>query len=129
MKIVRTWLHPKVDVEVTWSEMVTLMVLSATHYDGVCKSLSKQGGILYGWNNRFEATVDPETMTDIELLRGTPSWTRMRDKTITVMLNSREADLLAKVAERNPILHSRLSAVFGELVDKYYELNAENLKA
>jgi hypothetical protein len=62
-------------------------------------------------------------------LRGTPSWTRMRDKTITVMLNSREADLLAKVAERNPILHSRLSAVFGELVDKYYELNAENLKA
>lgn len=45
-------------LELDESAIDSLIQLSESHYDGVCKSAGRVGGFLYGWRNRITFAVD-----------------------------------------------------------------------
>lgn len=44
---------PRFHFSLSERELSILTFLSMRHYDGHCKSISREGGFLRGWNNRF----------------------------------------------------------------------------
>ena len=52
----------EMEIEVTRAEHTELVELANHHYDYKCQSLAKQGGMLYGWGNMFEARKPTETI-------------------------------------------------------------------
>lgn len=110
MKMGRMWYAPSVDVEFTWAEVAAMISFSETHYDYVCRSLS-DNGTLNGMRNRFYAKYDG----------GMGTWAPTA--TIEVRLDTHDADLLAKVCERDAVMLHKLQQVFGALNDKWNEMN------
>jgi hypothetical protein len=69
-----------VEVVLTTKETSHLMELSERHYDGVCRCAGRQGGFLFGLNNR--ATFNEQDGTDF-----------------SYCLEIREVDTLCKILE------------------------------
>jgi hypothetical protein len=108
MKTLAMWYVPEVDVEFTWADVESMILLSERHYDYKCKELSQQYvGVLYGMRNMFES--------------------RGKDATIIYRLNGRTADLLAKCVERDPMLLYKMMPIVKKLNDEWRRVNAENL--
>ncbi len=64
-----------------------LMQLSQMHYDGICRSASKIGGFLYGWNNMV-------TFRESQPIK--------EREPVTASCNFRTLDTLAKICEFLP---------------------------
>jgi hypothetical protein len=119
MRIAAIWYKPEADVEFTWTEVESLILLSERHYDHKCKELSQQYvhkckelsqqyvGVLYGMRNMFE-------------FQG-------KGATITYRLDGSTADLLCKCAEADPALFGRLLPIFRALNDEWRRINKANL--
>lgn len=120
MKMGRMWYQPSVDVELTWAEVESMILLSEMHYDYRCKSLSVpgEGAILNAMRNMFEARLPLRT--------GSPDDLAVRKvTTITYRLTETEANLLAKVCERDPQMLHKMTQVFRALENKWKELNPQ----
>jgi hypothetical protein len=117
-EIVKFWYYPKAQVEFTWSEVEDLILFSERHYDGRCRSLSKQGGILYGMRNSFSARLQ------IQILSIAEEAALRKNAKITFDLDNDGAQLLAKCCENNdPILLMKMIAIVRKLNDEYLRLN------
>lgn len=57
MKFQRFKYDVKASIELTGEDLYILHVCSSTHYDGVCQSMSKQGGFIYGCINWLQMGV------------------------------------------------------------------------
>ncbi len=107
MKTVRFWYIPEAEVRFTREEVESLILLSERHHDYKCRELSRRGGVLYGMRNMFDKDGD-------------------RDVTIAYRLDAGTADLLAKVAEYDPML-LKLVRIVKMLNQEWRIHNAENL--
>jgi hypothetical protein len=117
-EIVKFWYYPKVEVEVSWGEVEELILFSEHHYDGTCRNLSKQGGVLYGMRNRFDARLH------VRILDMAAEKALRKDAKITVSLTSEEVGLIAKCCENNDVLLLlRWLGVGHKLNDEYLRLN------
>ena len=117
-EIIKFWYYPKVEVEFTWIEVESLILFSESHYDGTCRSLSKQGGVLYGMRNSFDARLQVRIMDVAE------EAAMRKGAKITWMLDNDTAGLLAKCCENNdPFLLSRMMIIGRKLNDEYLRLN------
>ncbi len=43
----------KAEITLTRKELEVIKKCSEAHYDGVCKSISREGGFIYGWFNKL----------------------------------------------------------------------------
>ena len=107
MKIERIWYTPEADVEFTWTEVESMILLSERHYSYECKPTGEAGRILNGMRNRFEA--------------------KGKGATISVKLGTTEADLLCKVCEADPSMLMRMHQVFRALNEEWKKVNKANL--
>lgn len=122
MKLVRMWYTPEADVEFTWTDVETMILFSEMHYDYKCRELSKQGGVLYGMRNMFDARLPLRT--------GSPDDLAVRKvATITYRLNAGTADLLAKTVEQDPLMLYRLMPIVKRLNAEWRRINKETLDA
>jgi len=83
MKLTQVVFEPKAEIEFTRADLRILFELSERHYDGVCRSLSERGGMLYGMRNefRFCSTANKKLLI------------------VTRTLANREVQLLCKLCE------------------------------
>jgi hypothetical protein len=54
---------PRFEVPLTLAHITALTVLSECHYDATCKSVSRQGGFLFGWANWANDAAYENTVT------------------------------------------------------------------
>ena len=107
MKLLRMWYQPIAEVEFTWAEVESLALLSERHYDHKCRELGKEGGVLHGMRNMFEA--------------------KGKGAVIVYRLDGYAADMLAKTAEADPALLLRLTNVSRQINGEWRKVNKENL--
>jgi len=103
MKLVKMWYQPQADVEVTWTEVESLMLLSERHYDVKCRELGQQGGALYGMRNMFE--------------------TQGKGAVVVYRLDMDKAQLVAKVSEADPALLYKFAGLVKQLNDGWRGIN------
>lgn len=115
MKLLNFWYKPEADVEFTWTDVESLILLSEQHYDHKCRELSKEGGMLYGMRNMFQFPLNLGTEDD-KAIRLTA--------TIIYRLDSTKADLLAKCAEQDLLFRKQLLPIVKALNDEYLKMNA-----
>lgn len=121
MKFQRYWYKPEADVEFTWVEVESMILFSEMHYDYKCKELSKQGGVLYGMRNMFDARLPLRT--------GSPDDLAVRKvATITYRLDAGTADLLAKCVEADPAMLYKLMPIVKALNDEWRKMNARSIR-
>ena len=93
-------------VELTGDEIKRLCELSASHYDGLCRSASKVGGFLYGITNQYKWAQDEEPTGTVE-----------------VRLTWDQLDTLAKIAEgENRYALVGGTPIFGDLGRQIHEI-------
>lgn len=120
MKVLRYWYTPSADVEFTWTEVECMILFSERHYDYKCRELSKQGGVLYGMRNMFDAKLPLRT--------GSPDDLAVRKvATITYRLDAGTADLLAKTVEQDPSMLYKLKPIVKALNSEWRRVNKGNL--
>lgn len=108
MKTLSMWYQPIAEVELSRAEVESLALYSERHYDAKCRSLSKQGGIVYGMRNMFDS--------------------KGRGAAIRYRLVAHDADLLTKVAECDPALSAKLLEITKALNAEWRKANAGNLR-
>lgn len=96
MRAVRFTYQVLSEVELTWPEFLALEEAAKTHYDYTCKATAKQGGLLYGWRNKFTFLQEEAAKTTEDAASLTTNW----------RLTSDEVDLLCKIAE-SPVLDTK----------------------
>jgi hypothetical protein len=122
MKHLRYIYYPQADVEFTWSEVECMILFSERHYDYKCRELSKEGGVLYGMRNMFDAKLPLRT-------GGEDDKAVRRVAKIVYRLDGTTADLLAKTMEQDPTMLMKLVAIVKGLNKEFRRINAEYLKA
>jgi hypothetical protein len=121
VKLLRMWYTPSADVEFTWTEVECMILFSERHYDYKCRELSKQGGVLYGMRNMFDARLPLRT--------GSPDDLAVRKvATITYRLDVDTADLLAKTIEADPAMLYKMMPIVKGLNAEWRKINRKNLK-
>jgi hypothetical protein len=121
MKILHMWYTPSVDVEFSWVEVESMILFSEMHYDYKCKELSKQGGVLYGMRNMFDARLPLRT--------GSPDDLAVRKvATITYRLDAGTADLLAKCVESDLSMLYKLMPIVKKLNAEWSKINAKSIR-
>jgi hypothetical protein len=115
------WYAPSADVEFTWTDVECMILFSERHYDYKCRELSKQGGVLYGMRNMFDARLPLRTGGEDDLAV-------RRVATITYRLDSDTADLLAKTVEQDPAMLYKMMPIVKILNAEWRKINRKNLK-
>jgi hypothetical protein len=72
MELIRIVNEPKAIVKFTSEEVRELVNLSERHYDAKCRSLSKNGGVLYGLNNLLAHYEFGEKVGEYETVESFP---------------------------------------------------------
>jgi hypothetical protein len=121
VKLLRMWYAPSAEVEFTWTEVECMILFSEQHYDYKCKELSRQGGVLYGMRNMFDAKLPLRT-------GGADDLAVRRVATITYRLDATTADLLAKTVEQDPAMLYKLMPVVKKLNAEWNKINAKNVR-
>lgn len=117
-EIVKFWYHPTAEVEFSWTEVETLILFSESHYEYKCRSLSKQGGTLYGMRNKFDDRLS------VRILSIAEEAAMRKDAKITWDLDNSTTQLLAKCCENNDLLLlKKLMEISRKLNDEYLRLN------
>src|SRR6266436_6128826 len=99
MKLLKVVRVPEAKLNFTPDDIKQLMHASDSHYDGLCRSMSQRGGLIYGLKNRSEWS--DEKPTDVDLC-----------------INWHNLDLLCKVAESPACsrdIYMTLTGALGEL--------------
>lgn len=111
MKLAQLFYIPEACVEFTQADINLLMKSSQGHYDRLCRSLSENGGLIYGLNNAART-----------------SETGLADRNCTL----RDIDVLRKIMEMPPGLRGTkhvdevqafLAETFNKLSDEYNRMN------
>lgn len=120
MKLKGNRFEIKANIEFSKKDIEDLILCSANHYDGECKKLSKQGGLLYGLNNKIILGNCPST--ECNVIDDAAEWT----------LSITEVDLLAKCAEYgkyidevDPLLFVKVTRILNEMQMLQREANGD----
>ena len=123
MKIKSTRFEIRASIEFSKGDIESLLLCSRNHYSPECKALSKQGGLLYGLNNKLTMCATESTACGVT--GDAAEWT----------ISTYDADVLAKCSEYgkyidevDPMLHVNMVRLLNQLSDIQREQNHENVE-
>lgn len=100
MKFLQFQYIAQAEIELTWTEVQSLMLFSERHYDRRCVQASQIGGILWGFRHQF----DNDRHFDGQVIK--------------VVIGSSDLNLLMKIAQYDPALLKSLTTVFERIEKK-----------
>jgi len=118
MKIKSTRFEIRASIEFSKSDIESLLLCSRNHYSPECKALSKQGGLLYGLNNKLTMCATESTACGVT--GDAAEWT----------ISTYDADVLAKCSEyvqylddADPGIHVKMVRILNEMQALQNEAN------
>lgn len=127
-EIKRYYFQVEVELEVTREEVEHFRTLSASHYDGKCRSASAPGGFLFGWRNHFDWWEKaPIVSGGPTVIEKTPT-TEDLAETASVLVTWHQMDTLCKILEGEQFQSQKPLRMYGVIRKFLLDMRKESEK-